>query len=120
MNFQGEQCHMIGNIGDEFVSYNTENFGDNGIEQANYMGNQFQGREANNPYSNTYNPGSRNHPNFSWSSNNNNMATPNNMEKAQGPPGFQQPQQDRMASMENKLDKFFDAISTKITIQDEN
>ena len=42
------------------------------------------------------------------------------MAKAQGPLGFQQPQQDRMASMENKLDKFFDAISTKITCQDEN
>ena len=48
------------------------------------------------------------------------MAAPQNMAKAQGPPGFQQPQQDRMASMENKLDKFFDAISTKITSQDEN
>ena len=48
------------------------------------------------------------------------MATPNNMAKAQGPPGFQQPQQDRMASMENKLDKFFDAISTKMTSQDKN
>ena len=48
------------------------------------------------------------------------MTAPNNMAKAQGPPGFQQHQQDRMASMENKLDKFFDAISTKITSQDEN
>ena len=42
------------------------------------------------------------------------------MAKAQGLLGFQQPQQDRMAYMENKLDKFFDAISTKITSQDEN
>ena len=25
------------------------------------------GRPGNNPYSNTYNPGWRNHPNFSWS-----------------------------------------------------
>ena len=78
------------------------------MEQANYVGNQFQKRQANNPYSNTYNPGWRNHPNFSWS-NNNNMAAPNNMAKAQSPPSFQQPQQDRMTSMENKLDKFFDA-----------
>ena len=44
----------------------------------------------------------------------------NNMTKAQGPPGFQQPQQDRMASIKNKLDKFFDAITTKISNQDEN
>ncbi|XP_050259914.1 uncharacterized protein LOC126704981 [Quercus robur] len=34
--------------------------------QANYVSN-FQ--RQNNPYSNTYNPGWRNHPNFSWSNN---------------------------------------------------
>ena len=43
-------------MGDEFVSCNTGNYGDNGVEQANYVGNQFQGGQANNPYSNTYNP----------------------------------------------------------------
>ena len=34
--------------------------------QANYVSN-FQCQ--NNPYSNTYNPGWKNHPNFSWSNN---------------------------------------------------
>ncbi|KAA3460475.1 Retrotransposon gag protein [Gossypium australe] len=33
-------------------------------EQMNYIGNNF--RSNNNPYSNTYNPDWRNHPNFSW------------------------------------------------------
>ena len=37
-------------------------------EQANYVG---QYPSKNNPYSNTYNPGWRNHPNFSWSNNQN-------------------------------------------------
>ncbi|XP_050222479.1 uncharacterized protein LOC126672568 [Mercurialis annua] len=32
-------------------------------EQVNYIGGQ---RQANDPYSNTYNPGWRNHPNFGW------------------------------------------------------
>ena len=64
INFQGEQCHMMGNIGDEFVFYNAGNFRDDGVEQANYVGNQFQGRQANNPYSNTYNPEWPTHPNF--------------------------------------------------------
>ncbi|XP_050225511.1 uncharacterized protein LOC126674989 [Mercurialis annua] len=32
-------------------------------EQVNYVGGQ---RQANDPYSNTYNPGWRNHPNFGW------------------------------------------------------
>ncbi|KAL1156681.1 hypothetical protein V6Z11_A08G106800 [Gossypium hirsutum] len=34
-------------------------------EQVNYMGNN-NFRSQNNPYSNTYNAGWRNHPNFSW------------------------------------------------------
>jgi hypothetical protein len=37
-------------------------------EQANYVG-QSNYPPKNNPYSNTYNPGWRNHPNFSWSNN---------------------------------------------------
>ena len=119
-----ESCHLL--------SYSNNNFGisdagfmeDGNIEQANYVGNQFQGRQANNPYSNTYNPGWRNHPNFSWSSNNN-MVAPNfpnntNLPRQQPPPGFQVPQQDRMASVENKLDKFLDAITNKLSSQEEN
>ena len=39
--FSGEQCYMVGNMGDEFVSYNVGNFGDNCVEQTNYVGNQF-------------------------------------------------------------------------------
>ena len=35
-------------------------------EQARYIGNQ-----RNEPFSNTYNPGWRNHPNFSWRKNQN-------------------------------------------------
>ena len=94
--FQGEQCNMLGNVNDKFVLCNTRNFGENCVEQANYVGNQFQGRQGNNLYSNTCNPGWRNHPNFSWSTNNN-VAAPNfpnniNVAKNQGPPGFPQPQ----------------------------
>ena len=41
-------------------------FAQSSYGQANYVSN-FQ--RQNNPYSNTYNPGWRNHPNFSWSNN---------------------------------------------------
>ncbi|XP_010521027.1 PREDICTED: uncharacterized protein LOC104800023, partial [Tarenaya hassleriana] len=58
---------------------------DEGIEDVNYV--------ANNPYSNTYNPGYRNHPNLSWR--NNNVLNPpqNNYRPVQNqnqriPPGF--------------------------------
>ena len=49
-------------------------------ETVNYV-NNFN-RQENNPYSNTYNPGWRNHPNFSWSNNSGQRNNP--------PPGFQQ------------------------------
>ena len=49
-----------------------------GHEEVDYMGNQT--RPQNNPYSNTYNPGWRNHPNFGWRSGTSN----------QNPLGFQQ------------------------------
>ncbi|KAI3819085.1 hypothetical protein L1987_12908 [Smallanthus sonchifolius] len=53
--------------------------GDQGAhEQVDFMSNQ--NRPQNNPYSNTYNPGWRNHSNFSWKSGNN----------GQQPPGFTQ------------------------------
>jgi len=40
-----------------------------GVEQVNAM-QKFNPRPQNNPYSNTYNPGWRNHPNFSHRNNN--------------------------------------------------
>ncbi|XP_019157162.1 PREDICTED: uncharacterized protein LOC109153743 [Ipomoea nil] len=42
------------------------------FEQANAM-NNFNQRPRNDPYSNSYNPGWRNHPNFSWGNNQNNF-----------------------------------------------
>ena len=51
-------------------------------ESVNFVGN-YQ-RNQNNPYSNTYNPGWRNHPNFSWG----NQGSATNP-RPQNPPGFQ-------------------------------
>ena len=55
-----------------------------GVEQVNAMQN-FNSRPQNNPYSNTYNPSWRNHPNFSYRNNN---PTPPSVPQPQ-PPGFQ-------------------------------
>ena len=52
------------------------------MEQVNYMGNPI--RPRNDPFSNTYNPGWRNHPNFRCNSN---TGQGNNMQ----PPGFSRP-----------------------------
>jgi hypothetical protein len=35
------------------------------VEMVNFLSNQAN-RQQNNPYSNTFNPGWRNHPKFSW------------------------------------------------------
>ena len=68
--------------------------------EANYTGN-FNRGPRNDPYSNTYNPGWRNHPNFSYA---------NNQAALRPPPGFQQrappPQNQERAqtSDDSKLD----------------
>ncbi|KAF7827348.1 uncharacterized protein G2W53_018512 [Senna tora] len=52
------------------------------LESVQYLAN----RNANNPYSNTYNPGWRNHPNFSWSQNQG--AGPSSSSRPNNPPEF--------------------------------
>ncbi|XP_024020121.1 uncharacterized protein LOC112091245 [Morus notabilis] len=59
-------------------------------ESACYMGNF---NRNNNPYSNTYNPGWRQHPNFSWNSQGQNATSSSIANHPQHPPGF--PQQPR-------------------------
>ncbi|KAK5776623.1 hypothetical protein PVK06_044583 [Gossypium arboreum] len=75
-------------------------------EQVNYMGNN-NFRSQNNPYSNTYNAGWRNHPNFSWGGQGN--------QKPQNPQGFQQPpyQQEKKLNLEEMLSKFILVSKTR-------
>ncbi|KAK9043644.1 hypothetical protein V6N11_071979 [Hibiscus sabdariffa] len=57
-------------------------------ESASYVGNY--NRNANNPYSNTYNPGWRQHPNFSWDNQGgSNTSNANRQQNMNAPPGFQ-------------------------------
>lgn len=63
-------------------------------ESVNYVNNFNRGCNNNNPYSNTYNPGWRLHPNFSWTSLNQPpagpSAMPSNTNRSSTPPGFNQ------------------------------
>jgi hypothetical protein len=70
-------------------------------EQASYVSN-YQ-RQQNNPYSNTYNPGWQNHPNFSWR---------NNQANSQPPPGFQQ--QDKEPSLKEILTQFISKSDSRM------
>ncbi|KAG8474732.1 hypothetical protein CXB51_031458 [Gossypium anomalum] len=92
----GMRCDLSGGgVHTEYQPFNptTEE------EQVNYMGNN-NFRSQNNPYSNTYNVGWRNHPNFSWGGQGN--------QRPQNPPVFQQPpyQQEKKPNLEEILSKF--------------
>ena len=74
-------------------------------EHVDYLGNQ--SKPQNNPYSNTYNPGWRNHPNFGWRNQNN-----------AGPSGFQQfqqpqPPQEKKSDLEELMTKFISTSETR-------
>ena len=56
------------------------------------MGN-FNRQLQNNPYSNTYNPEWKQHPNFSWSCQNRNAPALNGQNRNTQPPGFHQQSQ---------------------------
>ncbi|XP_050217767.1 uncharacterized protein LOC126668621 [Mercurialis annua] len=82
-------------------------------EQVNFVGGQ---RQGNDPYAATYNPGWRNHPNFSWKdngSNANNQAGPSFQggQRPPHPPGFQQREQGE--SLHSKFDKMMEMMMKK-------
>ncbi|XP_062006666.1 uncharacterized protein LOC133723817 [Rosa rugosa] len=91
-------------------------------EQVNYMGQQ---RPKYDPYSNTYNPGWKDHPNFRWSGNDNVVRPTQGVYN--GPPGFQQgarqqiyqqapPQQTSSKSLEELVKEM--TINTNVFIQE--
>ncbi|WCJ39627.1 hypothetical protein M5689_020603 [Euphorbia peplus] len=90
------------------------------VEQVNFI--QGQNRN-NNPYSNTYNPGWRNHPNFGWKDNSNANTTQdrsNNYQNQDKSTNYQNQPRDSIGTLSTKIDKFIDAIGGKINTQDEN
>ncbi|XP_074355963.1 uncharacterized protein LOC141695630 [Apium graveolens] len=106
-NLVCEVCGVQGHLGNE-CSYNFQNSQNFQMEQTNV----FQQRQQYNPYSNTYNPGWRDHLNFSNRNNNaQNLPIPNQQQQYQqsyqssqqqqykpsqgpmNPPGFQKPPQ---------------------------
>lgn len=62
MNYCGQSCkHCVGNHANS--SCLTSSFVQPRVDQENYVN---YNKQQSNPFSNTYNPGWRNHPNFSW------------------------------------------------------
>ncbi|XP_073139096.1 uncharacterized protein [Henckelia pumila] len=74
---------------------------------ASHMGNQ--NRPRNDPFSNSYNPGWRQHPNFSWGGQNN---------KAYGNQNYSRQPQEEKSSLEQMMQKFISSTETRMQNQD--
>ncbi|XP_071905746.1 uncharacterized protein [Coffea arabica] len=76
-------------------------------EQVQFV-NNYNRNAPNNPYSNTYNPGWRNHPNFGWK-------YQGNQQRPTNPPGFQprQPQAETKPSWEIAVEKLAKVTSDR-------
>ncbi|KAA3472708.1 Integrase, catalytic core [Gossypium australe] len=78
-------------------------------EQMNYMANNFHSN--NNPYSNTYNSGWKNHPNFSWGGQRNQRQQPSQNFQQQPYP------QEKKANLEEKVETKLEALSQEFKDQ---
>ncbi|MCQ7416373.1 retropepsin-like domain-containing protein, partial [Salmonella enterica] len=74
-----------------------------------FVGNQ--NAQWNNPHSNTYNPGWRNHPNFAWGSQGSNSNTQQAQQKMNGPLGFGQQNQQANAQYQNTMNQHIPGTS---------
>ncbi|XP_073120605.1 uncharacterized protein [Henckelia pumila] len=74
---------------------------------ASHMGNQ--NRPRNDPFSNSYNPGWRQHPNFSWGGQNN---------KPYGNQNYSRHPQEEKSSLEQMMQKFISSTETRMQNQD--
>src|SRR5262249_34728926 len=103
-------CELCGTPGHKSVECQAGNPFAQPIEQVDYAGN-FQRPPQNNPYSNTYNPGWRNHPNFSWS---------NQQNPRPPPPGYNQthPPQQQKPSLEDLMSKFISTSEARFQNQE--
>ncbi|GKV41195.1 hypothetical protein SLEP1_g48761 [Rubroshorea leprosula] len=99
-------CELCGQFGHASVECQVGNSVQSSNEQANFVSSG--GRSNFNPYSNTYNPGWRSHPNFSWSNN-----------QVRAPPGFQQQnQQEKKPNLEELVHKFVSSTEARFQNQE--
>ncbi|XP_022858334.1 uncharacterized protein LOC111379224 [Olea europaea var. sylvestris] len=82
------------------------------VEQAHFVANYNQ---QNNPYSATYNPGWKNHPNFSW--NNQNALKPPPGPSSSDPPKEKSTLEEAMAQLATNTNRFI--IETKTNFQNQ-
>ena len=81
-------CEICGSIDHLTLNYQVGSLFAQDTNEVNYV-NNFNPRPTNDPYSSTYNPGWRNHPNFFCRANPNPSSMP--QLNTRQPPGFQRP-----------------------------
>jgi len=120
-------CEICGSVDHLTLNFQIGSPFTQGNNEVNYVHN-FNPRPTNDPYSNTYNPGWRNQPNFSYRSNPN----PLNLQQmnARQPPGFQRlpfPQQappksnleammESMLFVQQKQDEYIKQLASKVDV----
>jgi len=86
------------------------------VEEVDFVSNGFRGQGQGNPYSNTYNPGWSNHPNFSWGNQGQSQG------KSNAPPGFHGQQasnlESRVTGLECKMTDLEKALMRFISSSD--
>ncbi|XP_073152284.1 uncharacterized protein [Henckelia pumila] len=76
-----------------------------------------QNRPRNNPYSNSYNPGWRNHPNFSWGGTSNQARPQGNPQYGKKPIYNHEPKEEK-SELEKMMMKFIFSTETRLQNQD--
>ncbi|XP_020249380.1 uncharacterized protein LOC109826769 [Asparagus officinalis] len=107
-----EICGYVGHSALQCQLGNPPSIDTSGNEQVNYVNNFNQ---KGDPFSNTYNPGWRNHPNFSYRNPPGNPMPASNF----GPPGFRAPQSNfpsQKSNLENMMEKF---VTTQSKLNEE-
>ncbi|XP_073138503.1 uncharacterized protein [Henckelia pumila] len=93
--------------GAEHFTKDCQTFSQSEGVMASHMGNQ--NRPRNDPSSNSYNPGWRQHPNFSWGGQNN---------KPYGNQNYSRHPQEEKSSLEQMMQKFISSTETRMQNQD--
>ncbi|XP_073049469.1 uncharacterized protein [Primulina eburnea] len=78
---------------------------------------EVQNRPRNDPYSNTYNPGWRQHPNFSWGGQGS-RTRPQGGQQYSKQPMYRHEPRDEKSSLEQMMSKFISATETRLQNQD--
>jgi hypothetical protein len=107
---QSPTCAVCGGSDHLAINCNWGGSAEGDVKQVNALNNNY--RPQNNPYSNSYNPGWRNHPNFSWKNNQDNQPQNQNQSSNQNRSnqGYWHRQFDQGAPQKSNLEQMMEKM----------